>query len=207
MTYASDDNPTGTINSPEDLYVEGGADLWFGGVSKYSPDPNGYYWGITGTAEKPVYSVGCYENLQMQDNLTVNDIRCDTIGVVGSITRRNFVELTFDLKQIFPLSELKELLRWSSALSVPADDVEYAGIGEIDQNDRHKVYFSKVYDETAGDWVSVTGHRVQFEWNGAIQFRYGNPWMVGIRARLYADSTMPSAQRFATVVRYDPSAI
>lgn len=207
MSFTSDNEPTGTINTQEDIYIEGGADLWFGGVAKYSPDANGYYWGITGTSETPVYKIGCYENLQLADNLTMNDIRCDTVGVVGSITRRNFLELTFDLKQMLPLSELNHLLRWSGSLQVPADDVEYAGIGDIDQNVRHKVYFSRVYDLDTGDWISITGHRAQFEWSGAWQFRYGNPWLVGVRCRLYADEDMPAAQRFATVVRYDPSVI
>lgn len=202
---ANENTPTGTLNQQENIYIEGGPDLYFGGVSKYSPDTNGYYWGITGTPAKPVYKVGCYENFQLADNTTVNEIRCDTVGVKGTIVRRNYLEASFDLKALLPLSELRHLLRWSSSLAVPASDGEYAGIGTINQQDYHKIYFSRIYDPDAGDWVSFTGHRCQFAWNGAIQMRYGDTWMVGVQARFYADETLPSDQQFATVVRFDAS--
>ena len=207
MPSSDDYAPTGTLNDQEDIYIDGGPDLYFGGVSKYSPDDNGYYWGISGTADLPVHKVGCYENAQWSDNLTTNAIRCDTIGDVGNISRRNYLELTFDLKALLPLSILRYLLRLSSSLSVPADDAEYAGIGEVNQQEYHKVFFSKIYDTDAGDWLAVTGHRCQFEWSGAMQFRYGQEWMVGVRCRFFSDEDMPSDQRFATMVRYDPSVI
>lgn len=207
MAASTEFEPTGTINANDDIYIEGGPDLWIGGVLKYGPDSNGYYWGIDGTPSVPIYRLGCYENFQLQDNVTVNEIRCDTIGVVGSIVRRNYLEASFDLQQLLPLSQLKTLLRWSSALSVPGTDTEYAGIGDINQQDFHMIYLSRIYDSDAGDWVSFTGTRCQFEWNGALQMRYGQPWMVGVRLRFYANRDLPSDQRFATVVRYDPSAI
>lgn len=205
MPAQSEYQPTGTINATEDIFVEGGPDAWLGGVLKYGPDANGYYWGITGTQSQPVQKIGCYQNWQLNDNLTVNDIRCDTVGVVGNVTRRNYLEITFDLQSFLPLSQLKKLLRWSSSLTVA--DAEYAGIGEVNQQDYHLLYFSKIYDDTADDWVSFTATRVQFQQSGAIQFRYGEPWVVGITARCYANDDLPSEQRFATVVRYDPSAL
>lgn len=205
MPISTEYAPTGTLNQSENIFIEGGPDLYFGGVLKYGPDANGYYWGITGTAQVPVYKVGCYENFQLQDNTTINDIRCDTVGTKGSIVRRNYLEGTFDLKSFLPLSELRKLLRWSSSLAVPGSDGEYAGIGEVNQQDYHLLYFSKIYDTDAGDWVSLTATRVQFSWNGAIQFRYGAEWMVGVQFRCYANEDLPSDQRFATVVRYDPS--
>lgn len=207
MAGSSEYIPTGTLNSPESIYLDGGPNVYYHGVPKYNPDANGYYWGITGTEATPVYTLGCYENFQLSDNAAVNEIRCDTQGVVGSVSQRNYLEATFELKSMFPLSQLKILLRWSSALTVPAEDVEYAGIGEINNQDYHLLYFSKVYDPDAGDWVSVTGHRVQFMWDGAWQFRYGDEWTVGCRVRFYSDETKPSDQRFATAVRYDPSVI
>lgn len=207
MAGASEYTPTGTLNTAEDIFIEGGPDLYFGGEPQYNPDANGWYWGIVGTVATPVYKVGCYENFQLSDNVTVNEVRCDTVGVKSDISRRNFLEATFDLQGLFPLSELRHLLRWSSSESVPAEDTEYAGIGEINQQDFHMVYFSRVYDTDASDWVSVTGHRCQFQWDGALQMRYGQPWMVGVRVRFYADEDLPSDQRFATVVRYDPSVI
>lgn len=204
---STDNTPTGTINTSENIFIEGGPDLYFGGVLKYTPDSNGYYWGIDGISASPVYKVGCYENFQLQDNVTVNEIRCDTVGVKGSIVRRNYLEATFDLQSFLPLSELRYLLRWSSSLAVPANHVEYAGVGVVNQQDYFPVFFSRVFDPTAGDWVSFTGTRCQFQWNSAMQMRYGNTWMVGVAVRFYANEALPSDQQFATVVRYDPSAI
>jgi hypothetical protein len=205
MPAASEYQPTGTINTVEDIYIEGGPDFWFGGVLKYGPDANNYYWGTTGTAEKPIHKLGCYTNFQWADNIQSSDIRCDVQGVVGNITRRNYLEATFDLMSFLPLSQLKILIRASSHLAVA--DAEYMGIGEINQQDYHMTYFSKIYDTDTGDYLSVTGHRCQFEWSGAWAFKYGEPWAIGIRCRFFADTDLPSAQRFATVIRYDPSAL
>lgn len=205
MPTSTEYAPTGTTILQEDIFIEGAPDLWVGGVLKYAPDVNGFYWGITGTPALPVRKIGCYENFRITDNLTINDIRCDTIGVVGNITRRNFVEGSFDLKSFFPLSTLKVLLRLSSSLAIP--DAEFAGIGEINQQDYTLIYFSKIYDTDAGDWISVTGHRCQFQWDGDMQFKYGEPWMVGVKFRMYANQLLPSSQRFATMTRFDPSAL
>lgn len=207
MTVAAvgDRTPTGTLNSAESIFIEGGPDFYFGGEIQHSPDDNGYHWGLVGTAVNPVFLVGCYENLQLADSLTVNQIRCDTTGVQAQIVRRDFLEVTFDLQGLLPISELRQLLRWSSDLAVPGEDVEYAGIGEVNQQDFHMLFFSRVYDPDVDDWVSFTGHRAQFQQSGALQMRYGEPWIVGITARLFADTTKPSDQRFATVVRFDPS--
>lgn len=202
-----DRTPTGTLNVAEDIFIEGGPDLYFGGEIQHSPDDNGYHHGVVGTVETPVFRVGCYENLQLSDSLTVNQIRCDTVGVTAQIVRRDFLEVTFDLQGLLPITELRHLLRWSSGLAVPADNVEYAGIGEVNQQDFHMVFFSRVYDPDTNDWVSFTGHRGQFQHSGALQMRYGEPWLVGITARFFADTTKPSDQRFATVVRFDPSVL
>jgi hypothetical protein len=199
--------PTGTLVVTENLYIEGAPYIYFGGELQYAPDANGYYWGITGTAANPVHKVGCFENLQWSENSSNNDIQCDTIGVVASIARRNYLELSFDMKSFLPLEQLKIMLRWTSYLSVPGEDIEYAGIGEINQNDFHNIYLSKTYDTNTNDYISITATRCQFFWNGQIQFRYGDPWMVGVILRMYANDDLPADQRFATVVRYDPSAI
>lgn len=202
---ASSNIPTGTINEAEDIFIEGGPDFWFGGELQHAPDDNDFFWGIVGTTATPVFHIGCYENFQFADNLTTNEVRCDTVGVKQDITRRNFLEATFDLTGLFPLSQLRHMLRWSDALVVPGDDVEYASIGQVNQQDIHRVYFSRIYDEVADDWLSVTGHRCQFMQAGPIQMRYGEPWQVPVRVRFYADDTLPAEQQFATLVRYDPS--
>lgn len=207
MAGSSEHTPTGTLNAAEDLYIEGGPTLYFGGDAQYAPDANGYYWGVVGTVETPIFTVGCYENFQLGDNITVNEVRCDTVGVKSDISRRNFLEATFDVQALLPLSQLRYLLRWSSALTVAGEDTEYAGIGEINQQEFHMLFFSRIYDTDAGDYVAFTGHRCQFQQGGALQMRYGQPWVVGVRARMYADENLPSDQRFATAIRYDPSVI
>jgi hypothetical protein len=205
---ASTDNvPSGTTSEAEDIFLEGGAEVYFGGVRQHSPDDNGWYWGVTGVVGNPVYHAGCYENLQLSDNMQVSDIRCDTVGMTGQTVRRNFLELTLDVKALFPLSQLRYMLRWSDAESVPADEVEYAGIGQVNQQEYYIIYLARVYDEATDDWVSITLHRAQFEHAGALQMRYGEEWVVGIRIRAFADDSLPSEQQFATVVRYDPSVI
>ncbi len=53
--------------------------------------------------------------------------------------------------------------------------------------------------------MSVTGHRAQFTGNFQLQTPYSGAWMIsGIEVRMYADSTKPADQRFATVIRVDP---
>lgn len=207
MATSTEFEPTGTINVGEDVFVEGGPDLWFGGVKKHSPDANGFFWGITGTAGTPVFKVGCYENFQLADNLTINDVQCDNVGIKGETVRRNFLEATFDLQVLFPLTQLDLMLRLGSSLLDATADTEYASIGEVVQDVFHNVFFSRIYDAATGDWVSVTGHRCSFRWNAPLQTRYGEKWMVGVAIKFFADENLPAAQRFATMVRWDPSAL
>jgi hypothetical protein len=202
---AADNGPSGTIQLASDIFLEGGPDFYFGGVAKYSPDADGYYWGIDGTPSNPVQKVGCYTQFKFRDNIMVSEIRCDTIGVVGTIQKRNFLECDFTLLSLLPLAQLKTLIRGGTVTQNASDHAEKMGLGLIDNNKYFLTYLAKVYDQTAGSFVSITGHRCQFVDVWEISMNYGAPWTLGIKLRMYADTSKPDAQKFATVLRYDPT--
>lgn len=199
--------PTGTIVTEEDIFLEGGPEVYIGGVLQNAPDSDSFYWGVSGVAGNPVYSIGCYEDFRFRDNVAVTDIRCDTVGSKGTIQKRNYLEAQFNLKSLFPLTMLRLLMRGGAVTTNATENTEKMGLGEIDQNVYFMVYFSRVYDDDAGDYVSVTGHRCQVVDAWELATPYGAPWMISVRVRMYADDTLPVDQRFATVIRYDPSAL
>lgn len=204
----ADKSPTGTILTAEDLFLEGGPSFWFGGVAKYSPDSDSFYWGITGTAALPAYKIGCYTDFRWRDNIAMADVRCDTIGVVKTIQKRNYLEATFTLSALLPFKVLKGILRAGTVTTNTTEHTEKMGIGLIDNTTTVPVYFSKVFDDATGAFVSVTGHKCQFVDAWEIAMQYGQPWTVaGVRVRMYADDTKPSDQTFATVIRFDPTRV
>lgn len=207
QVVAADFGPSGTIRQADDLFLEGGPEFWFGGVAKYAPDADGFYWGLTGTVSNPARKVGCYADFRFRDSIQVTEVRCDTQGVVSSIQKRNYLEATMTLMSLLPLSHLRLMLRGSAVTENAPEHTEKMGLGEIDNNEYFLCYFSKVYDQAADDFVSVTGHRCQFVDAWEIAMSYGAPWTLGVRLRMYADSTKPTTQSFATVLRYDPSLI
>jgi len=198
-------DPTGTIRQADDIFIEGGPEFWFGGVEKYAPDADGFHWGLTGTAALPLYKVGCYTDFRWRDNIQMTDVRCDTIGTVSTIQKRSYLEITFTLLSLLPLSILTNIIRGGTVTQNVTEGTEKMGLGEINNNLYHRCFLSKVYDENAGDWVTITGHRCQFVDAWEISMTYGQPWTIGIRLRMYADQTKSAAQRFATVIRLDPS--
>lgn len=204
---SADVGPSGTIKLPDDIFLEGGPDFWFGGVLKYSPDSDGFYWGVTGIPSNPARKIGCYTDFRFRDNVQVTEVRCDVQGVVSTIQKRNYLEAQFTLMSLLPLSQLRLMLHGGAVTVNSSEHTEKMGLGEIDNNTYFLSFFSKVYDQDAGDFVSVTGHRCQFVDVWEIAMNYGAPWTLGVRFRMYADSTKPAAQRFATVIRYDPSAL
>jgi len=200
--------PTGTTVTAEDIFIEGAPEVWFGGDEQYSPDADGFYHGIVGTADDPVYKLGCYENFRFQDNVQTNEIRCDTTGLEKTSQTRDYLTVTFDLKSLLPLQMLRHIIRGGAVTWNDAENSEKMGIGEIDNSLFYNFFFSRIYDTTAGDFVSVTGHRCQFTGNFQLQTPYAGAWMItGIEVRFYADNDKPAAQRFATVCRVDASAL
>lgn len=203
--------PQGTTTSQESVYLEQGPSVYFedyNGNYRFSPDSDGFYWGLSGTSTYPAYAVGCYQNFHWKDNVSMNDIRCDALGVVATMQHRNFMEVTFDLQSFFPLSVLAKMLKGAHAVTNNAsDEAEKFGLDKIDNNKFWKVYFPLVYDQDASAYLAVTLHKAQFvdswDWN----MQYGASHSIGITLRAFADAARPNTQRFATVVRVDASVL
>lgn len=207
--------PSGNIITPAELYVDQPPTFWFqekftsAGATVgllYPPDADGFYWNLSGTTANPVYEAGCYETFQIADVREINMVRCDTDGDRTAIQKRNSLNVTFTLKSLFSFAKLRHMLNLGP-VTTTVGATEKMGIGIIDNSKYYYVYFSSIYDQATGDYVSVTGHRVQFTNAWQLSFPYGNAANVGIQATLFADTTRPSAQQFATVIRADPSNI
>lgn len=201
--------PVGNLVTQEDLYIEGSPVIYFQDYTANplkNPDADGYYWGMSGTTLYPVYEVGCVMDVSLTEGLTMNDVRCDTVGVKDTIQRRDYVDFQFTIQSMFPLSVLRHMMNLSSPTVLT--DIEKVGIGPINNVQKYMVYAPKIYDESAGDYVLFHLHKAKFvdAWN--MQMAYGEPWkLTGLKLRAYADDTKPTAQRFGVIVRADVSAL
>jgi hypothetical protein len=201
--------PLGNIDAQDDLYLETAPTVYFqdsGATELSNPDADGFYWGLSGTTARPVYQLGCYEDVRLAGNIEMTAIRCDTVGDKASIQKLNHVDLTFTLKTLLPLATLRHILRGGAVTTTPGA-TEKMGIGQPNNQVYFHVYFPTIYDETAGDYVAVTGHKAQFVDSWQIAFAYGRPATMGVTLRMYADDSKPSDQIFATIIRADPSAL
>lgn len=199
----------GVVTAQDDLFIEGAPYIYYqeytNGFYMHNPDSDNYYWGLSGTASNPVYSLGCYEDVQLGEEVTVNQVRCDRTGDQNAIVKRDRLTLSFTLKSFTPLPTLKPFLRLSDLLTTAP--YEKAGLGSIDNNEFYRFYLPAVYDEDADDYVAFTLHRARIVDAFTISFTYGEPWNGQVTVQGFADTTLPNAQRFATVIRHDPSLI
>ena len=202
--------PIGSITTQEELYLEGAPYLYFQDATAtplYNPDADGYYYNLSGTTTYPVFRVGCIQDVSLTEGLTMNAVRCDTIGDKSVIQRRDYVEFNFSFTSMFPLSALRHLLNLGSA-PTSGTDYEKQGIGSINNGQYYHFYAPKVYDDVDGDYVAIHIHRGQFVDAWTINMRSGEPWMVeGVKLRAFADETKPAAQKFGTIIRGDKSAL
>lgn len=202
--------PEGNIDAQEELYIEGAPYLYFQDSTATplnNPDADGYYWNLSGTASLPVFRIGCIQDVSLTEGLTINQVRCDTVGDKATIQRRDYIEFAFTFTSLFPLSSLRHLLKLGSAPTV-GTGYEKQGIGSINNNQFYMFYAPKVYDDVAGDFVAFHLHRAQFVEAFTVNMRAGEPWMVeGIRIRSYASELVPAAQKFGTIIRSDLSAL
>lgn len=201
--------PLGTITASEEVYVEGAPNIYFQnwtGVTAI-PDADGFYWGMSGTVVNPVFQLGCYENVRLGENMTINSVRCDTVGDKSSIQKLNYLELQFNLKSMFPLSILSKVINGGAVTTNATSHMEKFGIGQPNNLAFYRFYLPKVYDESDGDFVMITLHKAQFVEAFELNFAYGAPWTIAVRVRAYANDTLPAAQLFATVMRQDPGVL
>lgn len=204
--------PLGNIDSQEEIYLEAAPKIYY---QRYeanelkNPDSDGFYWSLSGTTAYPVYDLGCYTDVSMSEDLTVNAVRCDAVGDKDVVQHRNFVSVSFTLQTMFPLSALAPILKGGTdSVTNASEHTEKMGIGSINNNIFYHVYMPKVYDEQTGDYVAFTIHKAKFVDAFSISMQVGNVWQItGLQIRGFADETKPTAQQFMTVIRADASAI
>lgn len=201
--------PSGNVLSQEELYIEGAPTIF---IQDYhanplnNPDADGYYWGMSGTTLYPVTTLGCIQDVSLSENVTMNDVRCDTVGVKDTIQKRNYIEFDLTILSQFPLSVFQKLANMSPA--TVGSHMEKVGIGAIDNNLHWMVYAPKIYDETNGHWLLFHLHKAKFVDAWKLNMKFGESWtLTGVKIRAYADDTKPSTARFGTIVRIDASAI
>jgi len=200
----------GNVISSEEIYLEGSPQIYIAdarGAYMKNPDSDGFYWMLSGTSTYPVYSIGCYDNVSFGDNLDINSVRCDVVGDKDVILRRNHMELKFTLKSFLPFTELSVLMNGGTVTTNASEHTQKFGFGDINNNVYYRVYLPKVYDDVAGDYVAITGHRCKIVSQGEIAFTYGNSWTLPITVWLMADESLPASQKFATVIRADRSVL
>jgi hypothetical protein len=198
-------SPIGSGLTNESLYLEGAPDIFiqdYLATPLYNPDAQGYYWGISGTVTYPYIPIGCAMDVSLHEDITMNDVRCDTVGVVDTIQKRNFVEFQLTFQSMFPLTILRYLLKMS-----PPDTgsgYETMGIPQIDNSVHYHIYAPKVYDEVNAQWLMVYLHRAKIVDAFALDMPYGANWKAtGLKIRAYADTTKPAKQLFGVIKRFD----
>lgn len=207
MTIATG-SPLGNILSQEEIYVEGSPYVYlqdYRAGPLHAPDANGYYYGLSGTNTYPVYLLGCILNTKLTEDVTLNQIRCDTEGDKATIQKRNYLELQFELVTALPFSITSKLLNFSPGTTVSG--AEFVGMGKINNALFYQVYAPKVYDDATGDWLLMQLHKCQITGNFTWDLNVAGWKLTGIVIRAYADSTKPEAQLFGVLARFDPSAL
>lgn len=199
----------GDVTTQEDLYIEGAPYIYFQDYRAnelHNPDAQGFYWGLSGTSTYPANLLGCIRNVSLTEGVTMNDVRCDTVGVKDTIQKRDYVEFNLEITSQFPLEVLAKILN----LSVPSTGAGYetVGIGQIDNTIFYHVYAPKVYSDSAADWLMFHLHKAKFVDAWTINFNYGEPWnTTGLKLRSFFDDTKPAGQEFGVIRRSDLSAL
>lgn len=200
----------GTFIDNDEIVIEGAPNIYFQDATANplkNPDADGYYWGLSGTSAYPIYQLGCYTDVALSEDVTLNVVRCDTVGDKSAIQKRNYLELTLTLNHILPLS-VANVVGNFGGLVTSGTGVEKVGVGEINNNKYFHVYLPKVYDTDNGDYIAIHLHRAQFVDAWTINMKSGENWnMTGLKVRAYADESKPQTQRFGVFVRADASAI
>src|SRR5215207_1231906 len=109
----------GNVVSQEELYLEGAPFIYFQDDRAnplFNPDAQNYYWGLSGTTTYPAYLLGCIQDVSLTEGVTMNDVRCDTVGVKDTIQKRDYVEFSLTVLSQLPLTVLRHIMN----LSVPS---------------------------------------------------------------------------------------
>ena len=195
---------SGAYFAQEELYIEGAPTIFF---QDYDAGPmyETPYWQISGTPTYPVYEVGCVTDVSLTEDLTINDVLCDNVGVKSTIQQRNYMEFNFTIQSFFPLSVLTKILNGGTVTE--ATPIEWFAFEQIDNTVYWQVWCPKVYDTSVGDYVGIQLHKAQFVDAFTIDMTFGQPWKAtGLKLRAFID-TAKTPNQFATVIRSDVSVI
>ncbi len=183
----------GNIISQEELYFEGSPFIYFQDYNAnplYNPDAQNYYWGMSGTSTYPGYLLGCIQDVSLTEGVTMNDVRCDTVGVKDTIQKRNYVEFNLTILSQMPLTVLRHVLN----ISAPNTGTGYetSGIGQIDNSQHYHIYAPKVYNESAAGWLMFWLHKAKFVDAWTMNMKYGDSWtLTGIKIhRILLENTI-----------------
>lgn len=202
-------SPVGNLDTMEEIYLDGAPYIYFQDATAdplFNPDASGFYWNLSGTTTYPVYEIGCPTDVTFTENLTVNDVMCDTVGTKATIQQRNYVEFAYTLQSFFPFQALRLMLKMSAVTDQSPKSM--MGIGPVNNTLYYHVYCPKVYNTDVGDYIWLYFHRAQFVDPFSIAMTFGTPWKAtGLKLRAYADTTKPEAQRFGMFGRSDVSVV
>lgn len=202
--------PLGQITSQEGTYIEGAPYIYFQDNRAnplFNPDGQGYYYGLSGTSTFPVINLGCIQNVSLTEGLTMNDVRCDTIGVVDTIQKRDYVEFQLEILSQLPISVIRHVMNLGVAPTT-GTGFETQGITRIDNAQRYMVYAPAVYNQSAAGWLLFHLHRAKFVDAWTLNMRYGDSWqLTGIKIRGYADESKPANETFGVIKRVDLAAL
>lgn len=210
MTLATG-TPLGTITTQEGLFVDSAPSIYFQNYlanPRYNPDADGFYWGMSGTATYPALEIGCPYDVSFSENITINEVLCDTSGLQATIQQRNYMEFTFSVRSLFPLTILTTLMKGGTTTVNAGLDTEKFGFGPINNSTFWHVYTPRVYDDTVGDYVWLWFNKAQFVDAWTLGMAFGTPWqLTGIKLRAVSDTSKPSAQSFGMFGRSDASVL
>ena len=202
--------PLGSVIGQENAYLEGAPYMYFQdalAAPLNNPDGDGFFWGLSGSATYPAYSIGCVMNVKLSEKVTMNDVRCDTVGVVDTIQKRDYVEFQLSILSQLPISVLRHLMKLGSPTTV-VSHVEKQGIGLIQNQQKYHVYAPKIYDDVNGYWLFFYLHNAKFVDAWTLDMKYGASWELSkVVLRAYAVTSMPTAMKFGTIFRIDPSQV
>jgi hypothetical protein len=203
--------PLGNLDLQEDIFLEGAPTIYFQDATAtpyYNPDADGFYWQLSGTATYPVFEIGCPTDVTFTENLTMNDVLCDNVGLKAVVQQRNYFEFSFSILSFFPLQVLTNLLGGGTVVENTTTHVQKMPLGKINNDQFWHLYAPKVYNENVGDYVWIYMHKTQFIDAFSIAMTLGTPWKAtGLKMRAFVDSTKPAAQQFGMFGRSDLSVI
>ncbi len=201
--------PVGNLDTQESIYLSDAPSIYFQDYTAdplNNPDGDGFYWGLSGTTTYPAFEVGCPNDVSMTEDITINDVLCDNVGVTDTVQQRNYVQFEFTIRSFFPYQTLRHLLAFGAVTE--SSPTQKMGIGTINNNQYWMVYAPKVYDTDNGDYIWIHLNRAKFVEAWTVNMPFGSNWEVtGLRLRAFADTSKPSAQQFGMWGRADASVI